>query len=733
MFYLQYHSPDGSSSGGSHNSRSHLTPPTPGLPPSQNPPQPPQMSPSHVEAHRARSNAAGATRMSARKGKDSLRHGHVIPRNMSGRMTARIVHHHHTAGARRGVMTAKSDRSTANTLTPGSASSGASRKATAPRRLAETVEQREVDDKVGRVGVIGPDLHTQKQHQVQQVGPHTPQRQVQLPHQSRSEPGTSTFTTTAPAAAAGNTNASSSQTAVQDIKVKNVTGPMMRLITPGLFDGDKVKPEVLDQRVDAALKAALKGATGNQRRRIKLVSSSEHESDDDDDDEGSSWSDDESNVGEPQEYQQQHQKQQHRHRPPLSSARKDSQTTESGDESDDNGDDDEHDGPLARAAKEAERQRNMFAKLPRESYADLRRKGIGAGPSNLTLLLNPPPEMFPHEHPYRILSRQSRSAGDIAYHHAGGFGYGSQEQQPLHAHHQYQQQQRGYGQPQKQMQRQRSQPFYGNGRSSAQYAVAPPPQPRQRSVTPVQAQAQHQPHPQQSNAKPPTRERVGGFGGFQFTVMHPVDPKAPKQPAPAPAPAPVLAQAPAAQRPQQVVVAPPPSAASRRASTGASRVASTPPVLLRSLSKSSALNPIIQQVTASSFKDAPLAHSAHSHQETDLSPKRATVSPRVGRPGNRLSARPDDVELSDSEDDGSEQAIPSPKSMIRSPKSPIQEGGAKAQLEAVMNGKPKYPAGSSATAVTPGGLPFADGQEPEAPIEFSESVVCKLVTHMEGH
>jgi hypothetical protein len=57
------------------------------------------MSPSHVEAHRARSNGAGATRMSARKGKDSTRHGHVIPRNTSGRMAARIVHHH-TAGAR---------------------------------------------------------------------------------------------------------------------------------------------------------------------------------------------------------------------------------------------------------------------------------------------------------------------------------------------------------------------------------------------------------------------------------------------------------------------------------------------------------------------------------------------------------------------------------------------------------------------------------------------------------
>ena len=716
MFYLQYHSPDGSSSGGSHNSHSHLTPPTPGLPPEQTPPQLPQISSSHVEAHRARSNGTGATRMSARKGKDSVRHGHVTPRNMSGRITARIVHHHHPAGARKGIMTTKSDRSTTNTFTPGSASPGTPRKAASPRRLAETVEQKVVDDEVGRVGVIGPDPHIQQQHQVQQVGRDTPQRQVQLSHQSRSEPSTSTFPTAASPAEAGNTNPSSSQTAVQNIKVKNVSGPMMRLITPGLFDGDKVKPEVLDQRVDAALKAALNGATGNQRRRIKLVSSSEHESDDDDDDGESSWSDDESNEDERRHQNQQHQGPSHRSPPP--SARRGSQTTESEDESDG---DDEHDGPLARAAKEAERQRNMFAKLPRESYADLRRKGIGAGPSNLTLLLNPPPEMFPHEHPYRILSRHSRSAGDIAHHQHGGFGYGSQVEQPSHAHYQYQQQQqRGYGQPQQQLgpiQRQKSQPSYGNGQCPTQYAVAPPPQPRQRHVAPVQAQPQQQQaHPQQPSAKPPTRERVGGFGGFQFTVMHQVDPKAPKQSA--------LAPVQSSQRPQQVAVAPPPSAAPRRASTGGSRVASTPPVLLRSLSKSTVLNPIVQQVTASSFKDAPPAHSLHSHDETELSPKRATVSPRIGRPGNRLSARPDDIELSDSEDERPEEAMPSPKSMIKSPKSPTQEGGAKAQLEAVMSGQPKSPAASSATVVTTEDVRFVDGRGPGAPIEFSESVVC---------
>ena len=716
MFYLQYHSPDGSSSGGSHNSRSHLTPPTPGLPLSQNAPQLPQMSPSPVEASRTRPNGVSATRMSARKGKESARHGHghVIPRNMSGRMAARVVHHHHITGARRA---AKSDRSTANTLVPGSASSTASRgvaaAATALQR-AETVERREVDERVGRAGVIGPDLQMRQEQEQEQhpVVRHTPQhRQVQ---QSRSEPGPSTLTTSGPVA--GNPNASSSQTAVKDIQVKDVTGPIMRLITPGLFDGDKVKPEELDQRVDAALKAALKGATGNQRRRIKLVSSSEHDSDDDsdDDDEGSSWSDDESNEDERRQHQ--HQKSQSTRRSPPPTTRKDSQTTESDDDSDGH----EHDGPLARAAREAERQRNMFAKLPRESYADLRRKGIGAGPSNLTLLLNPPPEMFPQEHPYRIISRQSHSAGDIA--HQGGFGYGSQMQQPLRgqAQAQYQQQQyhrqqqQGYGQPPQQraqMQRQQSQPSYGNGTRPPRYAVAPPPQPRQRPVTPVtpvQAeQPQHQ-HPQQSNAKPPTRERVGGFGGFGFTAMRPVDPKASKQPALA------------AQRPQEVAVAPPPSAAAmRRASTGtgASRVASTPPVFLRSLSKSSVLNPIIQQVTASSFKEGLSANSVNSADSADsqasLLPRKVALSPRGGRPGNRLNARPDDVDLSDSED---EQSVPAPRSVVKSPKSPTQEGGnAKAQLEAIMTGKERI----AATAVTTEGKTLVDGPGHE----FPESVV----------
>ncbi|KAG8821413.1 hypothetical protein FRC17_009832, partial [Serendipita sp. 399] len=66
-------------------------------------------------------------------------------------------------------------------------------------------------------------------------------------------------------------------------------------------------------------------------------------------------------------------------------------------------------GPLAQAAREAQRQRDMFTPLPRESYSStnlVREKSLtslsrGGRPSNLTLLLNPDPHLFSPEHPYR--------------------------------------------------------------------------------------------------------------------------------------------------------------------------------------------------------------------------------------------------------------------------------------------------------------------------------------------
>ena len=52
---------------------------------------------------------------------------------------------------------------------------------------------------------------------------------------------------------------------------------------------------------------------------------------------------------------------------------------------------------LKEAALEAQRQRDMFAKLPKRSYSNLDRTQSGL----LTTLLNPDPNIFPPNHPYR--------------------------------------------------------------------------------------------------------------------------------------------------------------------------------------------------------------------------------------------------------------------------------------------------------------------------------------------
>ncbi|EPQ52453.1 hypothetical protein GLOTRDRAFT_122527 [Gloeophyllum trabeum ATCC 11539] len=66
---------------------------------------------------------------------------------------------------------------------------------------------------------------------------------------------------------------------------------------------------------------------------------------------------------------------------------------------------------IQEAAMEAQRQRDMFAKLPKRSYSNLQRTQSGL----LSQLLNPDPAIFPPEHPYR------RSSEDIAG-KARGFG-----------------------------------------------------------------------------------------------------------------------------------------------------------------------------------------------------------------------------------------------------------------------------------------------------------------------
>lgn len=64
-------------------------------------------------------------------------------------------------------------------------------------------------------------------------------------------------------------------------------------------------------------------------------------------------------------------------------------------------------GKLAEAAKEAQRQRDLFSKVPRQSYTNLPRTQSARG--LLSTMFHPPPEYFPVDHPYR----RSMSTHDI--------------------------------------------------------------------------------------------------------------------------------------------------------------------------------------------------------------------------------------------------------------------------------------------------------------------------------
>lgn len=64
-----------------------------------------------------------------------------------------------------------------------------------------------------------------------------------------------------------------------------------------------------------------------------------------------------------------------------------------------------HEDKLREAAEEAQRQRDMFAKVPKRSYSNLNRTQSGL----LTQLLHPDPQKLPANHPYRT----TQSSGDI--------------------------------------------------------------------------------------------------------------------------------------------------------------------------------------------------------------------------------------------------------------------------------------------------------------------------------
>ena len=74
----------------------------------------------------------------------------------------------------------------------------------------------------------------------------------------------------------------------------------------------------------------------------------------------------------------------------------------------DDGQPQEGEGQLAEAAAEAQRHRDMFAKVDRRSYTQLNRSQSGL----LSQIFHPSPERFPLDHPYRY----SRSTQDILAH-----------------------------------------------------------------------------------------------------------------------------------------------------------------------------------------------------------------------------------------------------------------------------------------------------------------------------
>ncbi|KAH7913810.1 hypothetical protein BJ138DRAFT_1145327 [Hygrophoropsis aurantiaca] len=69
---------------------------------------------------------------------------------------------------------------------------------------------------------------------------------------------------------------------------------------------------------------------------------------------------------------------------------------------------DEH--RLREAALEAQRQRDLFAKVPKRSYSNLNRSQSGL----LSQLMNPPPQVFPPNHPYRT-TQSSHDFGQLPH------------------------------------------------------------------------------------------------------------------------------------------------------------------------------------------------------------------------------------------------------------------------------------------------------------------------------
>jgi hypothetical protein len=292
------------------------------------------------------------------------------------------------------------------------------------------------------------------------------------------------------------------------------------------------------------------------------------------------------------------------------------------------------DGLLAQAAREAQRQQDLFKPLPRETYSStnlVREKSLtslsrGGKPSNLTLLLNPNPSLFPQGHPYRESPRDpmdpklSRSMEEI--HARSNTSSGMKSPRPSV----------GLG-------------FGGLKMTSTNASPVPP---GRRDAAPIPAVAK----------------------------------VAAKAAAPAPAPAPAQPKLP--QSPDKSSKSPPaPFKLRSSKSTMAVPVvlgvtaSSTP----RDERKIDMLEPSLRQMGARQQRQpryvAEAARPSIDRLLTESSNKSQEL--RGSSRGNRLGGRPADVELSDSED---EDQSPKAKQAEASVRSLAQE-----HLAAVMGGK----------------------------------------------
>ena len=298
------------------------------------------------------------------------------------------------------------------------------------------------------------------------------------------------------------------------------------------------------------------------------------------------------------------------------------------------------DGPLAQAAREALRQRDMFTPLPRETYSStnlVREKSRtslsrGGKPSNLTMLLNPDPQWFPQNHPYRqevhpMDQKLSRSMEEL--YARGGTRSGMKSPRA----------------------------GVGLGFGGLKMTTTAQPSPRTQPPTPVAAPAPAAAVPppvaKSTSPQPSTSRRT-----------------------PTMSKSPPTASAPTKLRPSKSALSIPVVLGVTASSTP--RDEKQADMLEMSLRQ---MGPQRQRVPRQ------LPAPAASVEKSSVEQSKLTETPSA-RPSSRLPAKPSDIEFSDTEDEA--PTSPAPKVAGSSGRSLAKE-----HLEAVIGGKPK--AGMSAS------------------------------------